>query len=513
MRWPKGSTRRRWWQLAAAAALAVATLGASGASPGAPEATVRPGPWDWPSFGHGPQHDFVGRTTLTRSSVKDLKKAWFFRTGDAVTATPTVVAGTVYFGSWDTRFYAVNLVTGKLEWRFQLDQQHGVTPYPGEHPRDEGSDGGLVTSSAWYQPGNGTRPDLVIFGGGYTLYALNAHTGALYWKHLYTGNPERPPHPNTDDARIFSSPVVWHNLVLFGLSVDGEPHERGYVVAASLNTGQPVWEYQTDASSTGTILDNGCGNVWSSGTILPRAGLVVFDEADCDATNDLPTAETVFALRISDGALVWRFRPDRPDNGCDWDFGATANAGLSNDGRATFLGVGSKDGTYYSLNPLTGQPRWRRNVVFGGSSGGFIGTAAYTGSEVVGSTALGDYSGPGSALCDPTNPRDKAFQEPTVHAFSASKGTVLWQRRDAASFGATTVANGMSFNSVALSPEVEVRSVETGHLLATFHPTTPSWSGIATVGNALVFGTGTDYQGHHDGVYAVTPGGVAPSVP
>ncbi len=41
-------------------------------------------------------------------------------------------------------------------------------------------------------------------------------------------------------------------------------------------------------------------------------------------------------------------------------------------GHATFLGVGAKDGTYYSLDPATGRLRWKTNVVFGGFTGGFI---------------------------------------------------------------------------------------------------------------------------------------------
>ena len=57
-----------------------------------------------------------------------------------------------------------------------------------------------------------------------------------------------------------------------------------------------------------------------------------------------------------------------PDPHCDFDFGATANLGTAADGTPTFLGVGRKDGTYYSLDPFTGKLRWQRNVVFGGFS-------------------------------------------------------------------------------------------------------------------------------------------------
>ena len=127
------------------------------------------------------------------------------------------------------------------------------------------------------------------------------------------------------------------------------------------------------------------------------------------------------------------------------DFGATPNAGVTARGTATFLGVGGKDGTYYSLDPATGHLRWKTNVVFGGFSGGFIATTAYDGHRVYGSTAIGDFGNfeKGTQIfCDPGNPRDPAMQEPTVHAFDAATGAVAWQADNAASFAPTTVAGG-----------------------------------------------------------------------
>jgi polyvinyl alcohol dehydrogenase (cytochrome) len=480
--------------------------------------------WEWRTYAHDAQHTGHGQTLLTSTSVQSLAPAWVFPTGDAVTATPTVVHGTVYVGSWDGWFYAVDFATGKLRWRYQLQAQHAVTPYPGENPRDVTSDGGLVTSSAWYQPGTAKtsgpgatgRPDLVIFGGGYTLYALNAHTGQLFWKHDYTGRPQLPPDPNNDGTRIFSSPVVASGRVLFGVDTDGEKASRGYVVGASLTTGDPIWEYQDDVDSHGRIVNNGCGNVWSSGTVLPQAGLVVFDSADCNFADPPPTSESVFALHIANGKLAWTFRPVRRENQCDFDFGGSANAGLSSDGAATFLGVGSKDGTYYSLDPATGHQRWSTNVVFGGFAGGFIASAAYDGRRVLGSTALGDFGrfeGGGEVHCDPGNPRDTPNQEPSVHAFNAVTGAVLWQASHAASFGPTTVAGSMTFNCPAFAPVVQVRAVGTGSLLDQATLPNACWSGIATVGNALVLGTGSSVLASPDGIVALTPGGRTPVTP
>lgn len=522
--WPGRATTAVSALLGLAGLLAGSLAACSGTSPGAAGAASPPAipGWEWPTYAHDAQHTGHGETTLTPSSVTTLAPAWIFSTGDAVTVTPTVVNGTVYAGSWDGWFYAVDLATGKLRWKYQLQAQHAVTPYPGETPRDGTSDGGLVTSSAWYQPGVPTgkgspgRPDLVIFAGGYTLYALDARTGQLYWKHDYTGRPGQPPDPDHDDTRIFSSPVVVGATVLFGVDTDGEKASRGYVVAASLTTGDPVWEYQDDVDGHGHIENNGCGNVWSSGTVLPRAGLVVFDSSDCNFSDPPPTAESVFALHIATGKLAWMYRPVHPQNQCDLDFGASANAGLSPDGTATFLGVGAKDGTYYSLDPATGHLRWSTNVVFGGFAGGFIASLAYDGSRVYGSTALGDFGrfeGAGEVHCDPGNPRDTPFQEPSAHAFDATTGRVVWQGTKSSSFGATTVAGSMTFDCSALNPVVQVRMASDGQLLEQAALPADCWSGIATVGDALVLGTGSSAQGSPDGIVVLTPGGRPPVTP
>lgn len=497
-----------------AAALAGCT--ASSAAPSRLPIHV-PGPADWPTYGHDSQHTFDGKTTLTAKSAATLKQAWYFPTGDAVTATPTVVNGTVYAGSWDDSFYAVDLETGSLRWKYRLKSQNAITPYPGEKVRDITSDGGLVTSSAWYEPGDGTRPDLVIFGGGYTLYALDAETGALYWSHDYRGRPDQPPNPNKDGTRIFSSPVVVGGKVLFGVDVDGSVGYRGYVVAASLATGDPLWEYQTDVGATGQFLNNGCGSVWSSGTVLPKLGLVAFDIADCHFADPPPLSETVFALHIGSGRLAWVYRPTMVGNACDLDFGATPNAGIDKSGRATFLGVGSKDGTYYSVDPATGRLRWATNVVFGGFTGGFIATTAFDGHRVYGATGIGDYGrfeGAGAIYCDPGNPRDTPKQEPSVHTFDSRTGSVVWQAAHAASFSPTTVAGGLTFNGPALAGSIlDVRLASTGALIHQVTLPQANWSGVATVGNALVLGVGSTYNVNGAGIVVLTPGGTAPRVP
>ena len=143
------------------------------------------GATDWPTYGHDAQHSFNGVTTLNSTSAPTLTRAWFFPTGDAVTANPTVVADSVYVGSWDGYFYAIDARSGQLRWKFRLDCQLTVVPIPevcrGPSPGPDASrfttPGGIVTASPVVSKGK------VYFAGGKTVYALKASDGTLLWKH------------------------------------------------------------------------------------------------------------------------------------------------------------------------------------------------------------------------------------------------------------------------------------------------------------------------------------------
>jgi len=479
--------------------------------------TATPCASDWTTYGGSAHHTFTNATCLDQTNVHTLAPTWFFKTGDAVTANPVVVGNRVYVGSWDGNFYAIDKTSGQQVWKFAIKPQPAVSPQEGPNGRVldptnpesfATSDGGLITSSAWYEPASNKTHgrNLVIFGGGYTLYALDADTGQQVWNHDYTGLPEAPPDPNTDETRIFSSPVVLGTKVIFGVTSDGQNGHRGYVAAANLANGSQVWRFETSVAPGGSILDNGCGGVWSSPTVVESQNLVVLDVADCNFMNapvDGIYNEKVFALHPNDGSLAWVFDPQRVDNGCDWDFGATANT----DGQS-FLGVGGKDGTYYSIDPATGTKRWATNVVFGGFAGGFLGTSAYDGQRVVGATALGDFGrfeGFLQTFCtsDPNSlPRDLPVQEPSIHAFNPSTGAVQWRGYTSQSFGPTTLAGGMSFVGTGIARSIQVRDASTGNLIHTIPLPAPSDSGVSVVGKSIFFGTGSSEQAAPTGVFA-----------
>jgi len=511
--------------LAALVGLVSSGLGSAGAHPTTTSATSG---YDWPTYGHDYNRTFHGQTLLTQATVRTLLPKWYFRTGDAVTANPIVARGSVYVGSWDGCFYAIEAKTGKQRWAFGIDlDQPNISPQPSpgpcprkvnRQPTDITTDGGYITSTAAFVPGTRKRPDLVVFGGGFTLYAIVAndlltpqhtfHAGDLFWKHKYPGTGVGGPLKKNDDSRIFSSPAVVGNHVLFNADADGSRGLRGYMVSADLNTGAPQWVRELDVDKTGKILNDGCGSVWASPTVIPRLGVEVAAVSDCHFSNTPPYNERMVALNIADGSIRWVFDPGRADNQCDWDFGATANLGTAPDGTPTFLGVGGKDGTYYRVDPYTGKLVWKKNLVFGGFSGGFIGTTAFDGNRVYGATALGDFGrfeGFGSLGCQPGNPKDQLIQEPSMHALDAKTGTVSWQGVLSQSFGPTTVAGGMTFVATGITREIQIRDAATGVLVWILPLIASSDSGVVVTKNAIVFGTGSSEQGLPDGVWAYTP--------
>lgn len=414
---------------------------------------------EWPMYGRDRKRTFTNSASaLTPANVGSLAPAWTFATGDVVTAQAVVVAGVVYFGSWDGSFYAVDQATGALRWSFEVDCQNAIVPSPArcltaaeqqlQAQERATSDGGIITSSAAVVDGT------VYFGGGRTLYALDAANGALRWKHLICGNPEEPncEQDVNDGLRIFSSPALHNGLVYVGTDVDGQNGYRGGFYAIDALTGALRWHFEVDPvldAQGQPILgpnrlpaagnNRGCGNVWSSASIDDEEGQVIFGTADCNAQPILPYHDAVLALDADTGRLRWAFTPEANDGlACDFDFGATANLA-----REPYAAIGGKDGTFYLVDKRTGVAASSTNVVFGGSAGGFYGGAAFLDGRFFSATGFGDFS-----ACNPSNPADLVVpQEPSMDAFDALTGAVAWQAEQAQSVAATVAGNGVVFVS------------------------------------------------------------------
>ncbi|HEY0253536.1 MAG TPA: PQQ-binding-like beta-propeller repeat protein [Kofleriaceae bacterium] len=472
---------------------------------------------DWPMYGRSSAHSFSTDSRIDKHSVGGLALAWSFTPGDTVSASPAIVDGTVYVGSWDGYFYALDQRTGAVRWKFAVDCDGMSNPqparcvalgYPATDPAvRQGSDGGVITSSA------AVVDDVVYFGGGKTLYALRTRDGHLLWKKVLCGNPEAR-HCEDDPAdpvRIFSSPVVYRGNVYAGSATDSGTGYHGRFWAIDARRGTVTWAFETDPNvdSHGHpqpgAQHRGCGDVWSSPAIDERSHRVIFTTGDCHATAASPYNESVLAVDAGRGSLAWTFRPIPAANTCDFDFGASPN--IIDVAGEHLIGVGNKNGTYYALHPHDGSLSWSTNVVFGGSDGGFIGTPAFDGHRIYGATLYGDGGFGASPVCDPTNPADSFIQDPSMHAFDIRTGAVAWQQTANYAASATTVTNDVVISGTLglgaeLAPAVRLFDGTNGNVLREL-PQTGSVSSAAVIsGDIIVFGTGNSYDGAGSSVQA-----------
>lgn len=178
---------------------------------------------------------------------------WSFETGNVVHASPAVADGVVYIGSWDRYLYALNAATGALLWKFQTGDDKEIYNQVG------------IASSAAIAAGT------VFFGcrDGH-FYAVDAKTGARKWAHdnkkgwvIASPAVERGVvyFPTSDGERFkaldaatgatlydisnkavsFSSPAIAKGTAFYGSS-------DGWLHAIDISTGRLKGEFQTDGS-------------------------------------------------------------------------------------------------------------------------------------------------------------------------------------------------------------------------------------------------------------------------
>jgi outer membrane protein assembly factor BamB len=178
---------------------------------------------------------------------------WKFQTGDVVHSSPAFDSGTLYVGSWDSILYAVDAATGHEKWRFK----------GGEDP--------VTHNQVGFQSSPVVAGGLVYIGcRDSNVYAIDTATGKEKWRfnnemswvitspsvtkgkvlfatsdsslfHIIDAATGKSVVKQQLKAYIFSSPAVAGDVVYLGVL-------NGTVEARDLNTGELLWEFQTEAS-------------------------------------------------------------------------------------------------------------------------------------------------------------------------------------------------------------------------------------------------------------------------
>jgi polyvinyl alcohol dehydrogenase (cytochrome) len=416
---------------------------------------------DWPMYGREPGRTFAGAegcTPLNPRNVVALTPKWVKKTPAVVSASPAVVDGVVYVGSWDGRMYALDAGDGREIWVSE------TAPAPG-------ANWGPIVSSAAVSDVDGRR--LVVFGAGPRVYALDARNGREVWV-THIGDRIKG-----ETTQVESSPVVWQGRVYVGMDTHNDaPSRPGGVVGGLL---------MLDAA-TGDVLDKflpeldgpyaGCGGIWGSPALDTANGRVYVGTANCypypDPYPGTPHTTAITALDALTFEVLWSFQPHAGEEDRDLDFGATPN--LFTVGGRTLLGAGSKDGSYYVLDAGTGTKLSEAKVsqpVDG--IGGFIGSPAVWRGRVFGGTAIA------------------SRVEPAYHAVDVripGKPVIRWEAYSAPTYGASAVAGGVVFTG-ALDSLLRAYDAETGRLAWLAPVSGPISSGPAVVGDSVYVGAGT----------------------
>lgn len=432
----------------------------------------------WPGLGYDLSSSYhnTAETTLSPATVSGLSARWKTTQHGMVNGAAAVAGDLVYVLS-DTGTYAFRASSGQVVWQNTFIRG---------------------TSSPTYSEG-------VLFVNDSTslLHALNAATGQELWQ------AKIDPHPQ---ASGMSSPVVHGRYVIVGSSSTDEINNlgfstfRGAVVAYDRSTGQQIWRrYTVDAPFNG-------GAVWSSVSVDPELGLVFATNGNNYTGQASNTSDAIFALRLSDGGLVWltqltsgdvytTTRPTSPD----YDFGTNAillEATIAGQ-RRKLVAAGQKSGMFWALDRQTGAVIWSRQVSPGsGLIGGIFNNGAYDGERILVAGNLGVSGAPGGEPANgESNPNTTPKPTPgtsVLRALDPATGAVIWERQlPAWVWSPITIAGGVGF--VGYETQLQAFDVRTGAKLFNYKAAGTITSAPVVADGAVYFGSGlVFYAGHPD---------------
>ncbi|MBV9412709.1 MAG: PQQ-binding-like beta-propeller repeat protein [Acidimicrobiia bacterium] len=479
---------------------------------------------DWPMFGHDPGRSFSSSDScIGTAGAATLRPKWFFNASSPVTAQPAVAGGTVYAGDMAGVFHAINAADGSEKWNFNA---HACAA--GKSCDNDISDYGTFTDSAAVTRIGNQGRQVVVVGGGATLFVLDAATGhqvsALCLDRV---DPTCQGHSGYT-TEIEASPVVvgaGNGAVDVLVGTDVNEHNpsgpTGLYDITLRPDGSltPKWMFDPETGATVSGLpplqakpgtEHGCGDVWSSPSVA--GDLVTFGVGNCDHPDQVKSStvklvEGTFALHLNNGTVAWQATPHAPYTctaqgsctGLDLDFGATPNALTGIPGTAV-TGEGGKDGVYYAYK-RDGSLSWKTTVATASDYGGMIGSTA------VGKLGLlhGNHPAIFAATAIPvhtsdvqgslTNDAEHPTQAFGVHAIDAVTHQVVWDAPVGPAFGAAVYDNGVVYVPDTTNFSLMAFDADTGALLRVQPTGVPPSSPVAVSGNSLYMGAGTFVDG------------------
>jgi len=269
------------------AAVVMCALASSGA------ARAQPARSAWPMFGHDGAH--TGQSQHSASANPGTLK-WKFTTGSGIFTAPVIGAdGTIYIGSTDQNFYAVN-PDGSMKWKFATGEAlrsaaaigADGTIYFGDDYYNFyaiGPDGRLK----WKFKSGGTGNTSPAIGADGTIYICSAE-GALY-----AINPDGTKKWQVaTDARF--SPAIGADGTIY---VSGIEDCKGICksdLTAVSRSGKRKWKFRFDGDANSSPAVGGDGTIYVDG--------ITIDYSDRTGNGGAPPQ--LYAVNPN-GTLKWKF--------------------------------------------------------------------------------------------------------------------------------------------------------------------------------------------------------------
>ncbi|HEV7179857.1 MAG TPA: PQQ-binding-like beta-propeller repeat protein [Candidatus Baltobacteraceae bacterium] len=272
------------------------------------------GPSEWTQFRLNAQNNAVVPGNLSAT--------WFVRTGGPISASPTIVDGTIYIGNNAGWLYALDAASGSVKWRFRVSDPLMSAPLVYND---------LVIVGEGNEQSVGPTPSAPLYVGTNTnaLLAFERTTGTLRWRTLLPGSGMPTP-------AIVNGVLVHHNGAGWVTALDPATGRKLYArdlhSIASMVAALPIG---TDRFITSGVVDNA---VWelkaSDGSTVWKTAFNPVDSGfgDCPPVTDgknlfcdyvapvppatytiatTPAIERAFSLDVATGAKRWDVELER----------------------------------------------------------------------------------------------------------------------------------------------------------------------------------------------------------
>ncbi len=441
---------------------------------------------------------------ISSSTVGRLKPSWHYQTNGYVTGIPLITSNTVYAYDWAGYVYALDIKTGDLIYKKQLYQpatansfltkvpflnKYLSEPLPYMWYGFAGS--GYLNNNRLYLASVGSKPGKPLKNGAAgEFFVINAEDGKILSREklslpLYSGN--------------LTALLGEGELVYVGISSCDEiveviskllfkpyhPTSIGQVIAFDQTSFKRVWSKKMIGLLPDDALNAKGASIWGGFAVDPTSNTLVFGTGNNYGLPASKSSDSAIALNAITGDYKWQYQVTANDTwlplkreGPDFDFGSTPVIFNCKNNNQTIksVGLGNKNGYFYTFNLQTGELLWHTNCHINSESDDGIRSAA-------------SYK-EGRLYIWTRNKKPKDTM--TICSLNANTGEIIWS---VISQGTNAMSNGLLLNDLYFVPtydgKIYAYSLKDGHIVWIGEiPKISIGSSLSYTKDSLIFGAG-----------------------